>query len=144
VVEAQEPTPRAASLQGAPALPAPWFAPVAPDRKVEAAGEGPREGRTRRVEGALLGLALGGGLTRVALWSGGSTSLCDRDRNQDAIRSRECVGLVVLGGAVGAGVGALVGGRVRTGPAAHASPTRFQLGPGPGGSLRLGASLRAR
>jgi hypothetical protein len=60
--------------------------------------------------GSVLG-ALG---TYAWLHSGGSTSLCDRTRNQDAMGRRECVGLTLLGGAAGAGLGALTGRLLRT------------------------------
>lgn len=41
--------------------------------------------------------------------SGGSTSRCDRSANQDAMSPSECHGLTLLGGIVGAGLGAAVG-----------------------------------
>ena len=74
----------------------------------------------RRVEGprwhvpASVGAVLGLVGTYAWLHSGGSTSLCDRSRNQDAIGRRECVGLTLLGGAAGAGVGALASRLLRT------------------------------
>lgn len=73
--------------------------------------------RTRRWEGAAVGFAVGAVATWVFLHQGGSTSLCDRDRNQDAIRANECAGIAVAGGAVGAAIGYFIGGRIRIGPA---------------------------
>jgi hypothetical protein len=70
-------------------------------------------GRSRWREGALVGLIVGAAATYAVLHSGGSTSLCDRSANQDAIRAPECAGLVAAGGVVGAGIGALIGGRFR-------------------------------
>lgn len=61
-----------------------------------------------------VGFLLGGGGTYAWLHSGGSTSLCDRSRNQDAMNRGECIGLTVLGGAVGAGLGALTAALLRT------------------------------
>ena len=60
------------------------------------------------------GFLLGGAGTYALLHAGGSTSLCDRSRNQDAMGRRECAGLTVLGGAVGAGIGALTAALLRT------------------------------
>lgn len=74
----------------------------------------------RRVEGpgwtipVAAGAVLGGAGTYVWLHSGGSTSLCDRSNNQDAMGSGECAGLTVLGAVAGAGLGALVTRLLRT------------------------------
>jgi hypothetical protein len=76
---------------------------------------GARLGETHVVTGAAIGLVAGAGAAYLLLYSGGSTSRCDRDANQDALNRRECVGLVIGGGVVGAVVGALVGNRVRRG-----------------------------
>lgn len=64
--------------------------------------------------GALGGFVVGATATYFVLHSGGSTSKCDRDANQDALSRGECTGLVVLGGLVGAGAGALIGSRIRS------------------------------
>lgn len=64
--------------------------------------------------GAGTGFLVGAGATYVVLHTGGSTALCDRSANQDALASGECLGLTALGGLVGAGLGALVGGLIRT------------------------------
>lgn len=71
------------------------------------------------VTGAAIGFVVGAGATYLLLNSGGSTSLCDRDRNQDAIGRTECLGLTAAGGVVGAGIGALIGRRIRRGPTAQ-------------------------
>jgi len=70
----------------------------------------PEEGSWAR-RGAVIGAVVGGIATYVLLHRGGSTSLCDRSANQDAIDKRECLGLTVVGGAAGAGLGALLGAR---------------------------------
>jgi len=63
---------------------------------------------------AASGVILGGVGTYALLHSGGSTSRCDRSSNQDAMSSRECAGLTVLGGLGGAGLGFLVSRLLRT------------------------------
>jgi len=74
----------------------------------------------RRVEGpgwavpTALGFLLGGAGAYALLHGGGSTSLCDRSRNQDAMSRGECAGLTLAGGAVGAGLGALTATLLRT------------------------------
>lgn len=70
--------------------------------------------RSHRLVGSLVGLVVGSGATYVVLHQGGSTSKCDRSANQDALSSRECFGLVALGGAVGAGTGAILGGLIKS------------------------------
>ncbi len=64
--------------------------------------------------GAAAGFLAGAIGTWVIVHRGGSTSLCDRSANQDAINTRECLGVAALGGLAGAGVGALIGGFIRT------------------------------
>lgn len=72
----------------------------------------PRSGEGSRARlGAVVGAVAGGVATYVLLHSGGSTSLCDRSANQDAMGKRECVGLTVAGAAAGAGLGAWLGSR---------------------------------
>lgn len=73
-----------------------------------------RGDRSHWLLGAGIGLAIGAGSTYLVLHHGGSTSLCNQSANQDALRSSECRGLVGVGGLVGAGLGALIGGRIRT------------------------------
>lgn len=70
-------------------------------------------GRTRALEGAIIGFVVGAASTIILTRSGGSTAPCDSSANQDALSTGECVGLAVGGGLVGAGVGALIGSRVR-------------------------------
>jgi hypothetical protein len=67
--------------------------------------------RSRTLIGAAAGFIIGAGATYLILQQGGSTSLCDRERNQDAIDASYCAGLYALGGVVGAGAGALIGSR---------------------------------
>jgi hypothetical protein len=69
--------------------------------------------RNRRWEGAVIGLATFGLATHLFLYSGDSTSLCNRDRNQDAIRARECNAITAGSALVGAGAGYLIGSRIR-------------------------------
>jgi hypothetical protein len=70
--------------------------------------------RSQTIAGVGAGFLVGAGVTFIVLHGGGSTSLCDRSANQDAIASGECLGLAALGGLAGAGLGALIGGAVRT------------------------------
>jgi len=69
--------------------------------------------RTRAREGAVVGFIVGTTVTLIVTRSGGSTAPCNRSANQDALSSGECVGLAVAGGLVGAGLGALIGSRMR-------------------------------
>jgi hypothetical protein len=64
---------------------------------------------TATLIGAGVGFLAGAGITWAILHSGGSTAICDRGANQDAIRQRECLGITVLGGGAGALLGALIG-----------------------------------
>jgi hypothetical protein len=70
--------------------------------------------RSNWLAGAGVGLLVGAGATYLVLNSGGSTSLCDRASNQDAMSSGECLGATALGGVAGAGLGALVGSLIRS------------------------------
>lgn len=63
--------------------------------------------------GAVLGAVAGALATYLVIHQGGSTSLCDRSANQDAMGKRECVVVTVAGGAAGAGLGAWIGARFR-------------------------------
>lgn len=78
--------------------------------------------RTRAREGAVVGFIVGATVTVIVTRSGGSTAPCNRSANQDALSSGECLGLAVAGGVVGAGLGALIGRRIRVGVREHASP----------------------
>ncbi len=69
--------------------------------------------RTRALEGALVGFGLGATAAFILTHSGGSTSRCDRAANQDAMSAGGCLGLAAAGGLAGAGVGVLIGRRIR-------------------------------
>lgn len=84
--------------------------------------------RTRAREGAVVGFIVGATVTIVVTRSGGSTAPCNRSANQDALSSGECVALAVAGGVVGAGLGALMGSRIRVGMRENASPLPLHLG----------------
>jgi hypothetical protein len=71
-----------------------------------------RDRRSHTLAGAAAGLVIGAGATYLLLQQGGSRSFCNRDTNQDAIHARGCHGLYAAGGAIGAGVGALIGYRI--------------------------------
>lgn len=64
--------------------------------------------------GAAVGFMVGGGLTYVALSGGGSTGPCNRSANQDALGTEECLALTAAGALATAGLGALIGWRVRS------------------------------
>ena len=72
-----------------------------------------REERSWARRGAVLGAVAGGIATYLVIHQGGSTSLCDRSANQDAMGKRECLAVTVAGGAAGAGLGAWIGARFR-------------------------------
>jgi hypothetical protein len=84
------------------------------DRRAVTQLEISRGRRSQWLPGAGVGFLAGAGITYLVLHQGGSTSLCDRSANQDAIGSLECGGLTVLGGLAGAGLGAIIGGRFRS------------------------------
>jgi hypothetical protein len=69
--------------------------------------------RTYKIHGAIAGFVLGAGVTAIVVNSGGSTSLCDRSANQDAINSTECAGLIAAGGLVGGIAGYFIGARIQ-------------------------------
>lgn len=64
-------------------------------------------------KGALIGAAVGTPLTFLVLHSGGSTSICNRSANQDAVQFHECLAMSLGGGLVFAGLGALIGSFVK-------------------------------
>ena len=70
--------------------------------------------RSHALLGAGVGFVVGTGIAYLVVHSGASTSLCDQNANQDAIGTWECVGVVALGGAVGAGLGYIIGGRIHS------------------------------
>ena len=73
-----------------------------------------RESRSHKRLGAGIGFVVGVGSTYYLFHSGGSTGRCNQSANQDAIDSSHCLGLYGLGGLVGAGLGAVIGSRVRS------------------------------
>lgn len=59
--------------------------------------------------GALIGGVIGSAVTYIVLNSGvESTQMCNQTANQDAVETRYCVGLYVVGGLAGAGLGWVV------------------------------------
>ena len=63
--------------------------------------------------GGLVGLGVGGISTAVVTYSGGSTALCNRSANQDAISPLGCAGLIAGGALVGGGIGILIGSLIK-------------------------------
>jgi len=70
--------------------------------------------RSRTRQGAVIGFVVGAGSTFLLFHTSGSTDPCDASANQDAIGSAGCLGIYALGGLAGAGLGALIGSRIRT------------------------------
>jgi hypothetical protein len=97
-----------------------------------------RTHQSHRLLGAGIGFVAGVGLTYVITHSGGSSSLCDRSSNQDALSSGECLGLVTVGGIAGAGLGAIIGGLIKTEYALQAPIRELRVGIVPGHGMRLG------
>jgi hypothetical protein len=93
--------------------------------------------RSYWVTGAAVGLVVGAAGTWVFLHQGGSTSLCDRDRNQDAIRANECLALAAAGGVVGAVIGGLIGSRIRTSAMRYAPIEALRIGATPRDGVHL-------
>jgi hypothetical protein len=100
-----------------------------------------RRRTSSRLIGAGIGFVAGAGITWVVLHSGGSTSRCDRSANQDALNSRECIGLTVLGGLAGAGIGAIVGGMIGPSRMQHVPLDRLRVGWVPGDGRRAVVTL---
>lgn len=94
--------------------------------------------RSHKLLGGVIGFVAGAGIAYLIVHSGGSTSLCDRDANQDAIGSGECVGVVFLGGALGWGIGYIIGGRVHTERWTRIPLERLQVTVG---STRIGLAM---
>jgi hypothetical protein len=109
----------------------------------DGAGTSVPQGRSHWLTGALIGLAVGAGATYLVLHSGGSTSLCNRSENQDALNGGECAGLTAAGGLVGAGIGALVGAQFHSAPDAQARLDGAR-GTGVARAARPGWQLRLR
>jgi hypothetical protein len=94
--------------------------------------------------GAAAGFVAGAGVSYLILHSGGSTAPCDRSANQDAMNATECLGLVALGGLAGAGLGALIGGVIRSErwEEVPLSSLRIGLEPGPSTAIVILGKLR--
>jgi len=97
--------------------------------------------RGHRLAGAAAGLLVGGGVSYLVLHSGGSTSLCDRSANQDAMSASECLGLTAAGALVGAGLGAILGGVIRSERWQEVSTEPVRIGLLPGSSPRIVLSI---
>jgi hypothetical protein len=91
--------------------------------------------------GAGIGFLVGGGVAVALLYTGGSTSLCDQSANQDAMNSGECIGLTALGGLAGAGLGAIIGGFIRTERWQGIPLKRLRVSLRPQSESRLGLAL---
>jgi hypothetical protein len=87
--------------------------------------------RSHWLAGAGVGFLVGAGAAVAVLYSGGSTSLCNQSANQDAMSSGECIGLTALGGLAGAGLGAVIGSRLRSERWQDVSIERLRIGLGP-------------
>ena len=97
--------------------------------------------RSHWLVGAGAGFLVGAGVTFVVLNGGGSTSICDQSANQDAISSGECIGLAALGGVAGAGLGAIIGGLVRTERWQDVPVKRLRVNLAPQGGIKFGLSV---
>jgi len=91
--------------------------------------------------GAVSGAVVGAGATALVLWSGDSTSLCNRDSNQDAMDSTYCRGLVAAGGILGAGIGAYLGSWIPRERREALHQDRLRVTPGRGGSVDVAIAL---
>jgi hypothetical protein len=92
--------------------------------------------------GAGAGAVLGG-VAFVLLTGSGSTAICDRDANQDALSPGECAGLSAAAVLVMGGVGAIVGGLIRSESWRELSveDLRVSLAPRPPGKLGIAVRL---
>jgi hypothetical protein len=97
--------------------------------------------RSHRLAGAGAGFLVGGAVAYALLNTGGSTSPCDQSANQDAIGSGACIGLAALGGVAGAGLGAIIGGFVRTERWQDVPLERLRVSLRPQAGSRLGVAL---
>jgi hypothetical protein len=102
------------------------------------------DSRSYWLAGAVVGFVVGAGATHLVLRTGGSRSFCDRDSNQDALRASDCAWLAAGGGVIGAGIGALIGGRIRTGRRHDGSRNEFRVGIVPGDGIGLSTQFTAR
>ena len=100
-----------------------------------------RGSRSRWRAGAVTGFLVGAGGTFALLNRGDSTNPCDSSANQDAMGMGACVGLAALGGAAGAGVGALIGKLIRTEDWQRIPADRLRVSLGPRAGLELRVAL---
>ena len=70
--------------------------------------------RSYWIAGSIGGAVVGAVVAHFVLLTGGSSSLCDHEVNQDALSSDECLGLAGIGAIAGAVVGGVIGGLIRT------------------------------
>jgi hypothetical protein len=63
--------------------------------------------------GALIGFGVGVTGSAMAVYQGGSTSLCDQSKNQDATSTVACVSIIGGSGLVVGGLGALIGSFIK-------------------------------
>jgi len=111
-------------------------------------------GRLRQVEvsrgrkghwraGAGVGFLVGVGAAVAFEAGSGSTAPCDQEQNQDAMSSGECLGIAAAGVALSTGLGALVGGLVRTErwQEVPVEGLRLTMVPRPGRRLGLGIAF---
>lgn len=97
--------------------------------------------RSHTLAGAGVGFLVGGG-TMFALLSGsGSTAPCDQSANQDAIGSGACLGLKALGAVAGAGLGALIGGLVRSDRWQEVSVEHLRVSVAPHTGIKVGLAI---
>lgn len=92
-------------------------------------------GNSHWLTGAVIGAVVGGVTTAVILNSGGSTALCNRSENQDAMSSGECLALTAGGALVGAALGAFIGSRIHSD--AQAGNRQLRVAPLPDGRVLL-------
>lgn len=84
--------------------------------------------RSHKLLGAGLGFVVGAAGTFQLLNYGGSTGKCNQSENQDAIDAPYCLGIYGLGGLAGAGLGALIGSRIKTESWQSLPGGRFSVG----------------
>ena len=72
----------------------------------------PRPG-TYWKSGALIGFGVGVTGSAIAVYQGGSTSLCDQSKNQDATSMGACLSIIGGSGLVMGGIGALIGSLIK-------------------------------
>ena len=104
--------------------------------------------RGHSLVGAGAGLLVGAAATFYLIYypqgSTTATEICNPSKNQDAASTSACLGFMVLGGAVGAGLGAVIGALIRTERWADVplEKLRVSLRPPVRGTLGVRVSLR--